>query len=274
MRDVLYSIKGPKTLFEMTWQEVAEALQETDMVLVVLGSTEQHGPHLPLGTDTMQAVELSKRTVTQLEANGIMAVVAAPIPFGMSSFHMGFPGTITLRVTTYYELVMDVCRCLYTHGFRRFVFPLSHGGNYAMMQVIAQQLVDETEDARTLVLNWVPLEVSEYPVLANALKAEGHGGGTEISRQLATHPELVEMANARAYHPKEGEEQATRDHPLLGGAIFTPFGPARRFREAFPRGFIGDPNLATAEIGNELYQIAVDWMCAAIEKAFGTKTSA
>ncbi len=270
MREVLYSIKGPKTLLEMTWEEVAQALQETDIVLVVMGATEQHGPHLPLGTDTMQAVELCKRIVTQLAGDDISAVVSAPIPFGMSSYHMGFPGTITLRPTTYYELAMDVCRCLYTHGFRRFVFPLGHGGNYAMMQVIAQQLVDESEDAQALVLNWLPSISSAYPALAKTDKPEGHAGGREISRQLDTHPELVQMEGARAFYPEAGGEQAKPDHPLLGGGVFKPFGPARRYREAYPHGFVGNPNLATAEIGGKLYQIGVDWMCEVIRAEFGT----
>ena len=99
MEEVLYTIRGP-TMFEMTWEEVGEALKETDMVIVPTGATEQHGPHLPLGTDTMGVVEFARRTAAQLEEEGIKALVAPPVPFGISSYHMPFPGTISLHNTT------------------------------------------------------------------------------------------------------------------------------------------------------------------------------
>ena len=70
-REPLYTIYGPKTMFEMTWEEVQEALEKTDIVLLPIGSVEQHGPHLPLGSDSMQAIDIGRRA--QQQRAGAMA---------------------------------------------------------------------------------------------------------------------------------------------------------------------------------------------------------
>jgi creatinine amidohydrolase len=266
MREVLYTIRGPKTMFEMTWEEVGEALKETDMAIVPLGATEQHGPHLPLGTDTMGVVEFARRTAAQLEEEGIKALVAPPVPFGISSYHMPFPGTISLHNTTWRKLVLDVLHSLYTHGFRRFVLPLGHGGNWSMMLVVSQQFMDETEDAKVLVLNWLPVLVADYPEVFPTGKREGHSGAGETSRMLATHPELVQLQRAQVYYPETMEEGEPPDHPLMGGGVLA---PKSSMKDATPIGSVGDPNLASAELGDRFYQKGVDWVCGQIKKELG-----
>ncbi|MBC8492437.1 MAG: creatininase family protein, partial [Chloroflexi bacterium] len=94
--EILYTVRGPKTLEDMTWEELSEVLKETDIVIVPVGSTEQHGPHLPLATDTIQATEIAKRTVVRLAEEGIKVVAGPTIPFGVAPYHMSFSGTITL----------------------------------------------------------------------------------------------------------------------------------------------------------------------------------
>jgi len=80
----------------MTWEEAEEALQETDIVVLPIGSTEQHGPHLPLGNDALQVRERARRIVVKLEEMGVKAVAGPLIPFRTASYDMSFPCTIYL----------------------------------------------------------------------------------------------------------------------------------------------------------------------------------
>ncbi len=89
-QDILYSQKGPPTLDEMTGPEVQAALAKTDVLLLPVGATEAHGAHLPLGADSFEARENCRRAAIRLEALGCPVVIGPVIPFGTSSFHLGF----------------------------------------------------------------------------------------------------------------------------------------------------------------------------------------
>jgi len=116
--EILYEVRGPKTLFEMSWPEVEAALKNTDIVIVPVGSTEQHGTHLPLGSDTLQATDMAKMVIKQLGDEGVTLCAAPTIPFGVSHAHLKFPGTITVSSETLMRVITDVCRSLHIHGFR------------------------------------------------------------------------------------------------------------------------------------------------------------
>jgi creatinine amidohydrolase len=118
MNQYLYGFKPPKTLYEMTWEEAQEVLRETNLVILPTGSTEQHGPHLPLGNDALQVREMARRIVVQLGEKGVKSVAGPLIPFGVASYHMPFPGTISLQASTFQTLMFEVCMSLYRHGFR------------------------------------------------------------------------------------------------------------------------------------------------------------
>jgi creatinine amidohydrolase len=266
MSNYLYGFKLPKSLFEMTWEEAQEALQETNIVVQPTGSTEQHGPHLPLGNDALQVREFSRRIVLKLDEMGVKSVIGPLIPFGIAPYHMSFPGTISLKATTFQALMFEVCFSLYQHGFRKFVFPLGHGGNYGSMMAVAQKLVDETEDAQTLVLNWLPMIHDYYPKLLHSKKKEGHSGEPETSRLLVIHPELVEIKRARAFYSEKAYKAESKDHPLLGGGILK---PTRSMKDVTPYGSVGDPALADPEVGEKLLDIMCSWMANAVINAFG-----
>ena len=132
---ILYVQKGPATLTEMSGQEVREALKHTRAILMPLGATEDHGPHLPLGTDSMEAREICRRTAVRLEELNCPVVVGPVIPFGTSSFHMAFPGTVSIRSGTLTRLLFEVCMSLYEGGFRDFILIHGHDGNLPSMMV-------------------------------------------------------------------------------------------------------------------------------------------
>lgn len=115
-------------LSEMTWLEIEDRLKESNIVIVPIGSTEQHGPALPLNNDAFIATQFAKRTAERLW-DSIKVVVTPPITFGYSLHHMGFKGTITLRESTLTDVIIDICTSLATHGFKKIILINGHGGN-------------------------------------------------------------------------------------------------------------------------------------------------
>jgi creatinine amidohydrolase len=268
--EILYTVKGPKALPDMTWEEVSEILEETDIVIVPVGSTEQHGPHLPLSTDNIQATELAKRTAARLAEEGIKVVAGPTIPFGTAPYHMPFPGTVSLSVDTLRAVIKEVCKSLYQHGFRRFALLLGHGGNMATMQVATEELAMELPDARVVFLNDMPDRWGRGYIaeLLTSEKAEGHSGEGETARILLTHPDLVQMDRARVYYLEKADQEEHDDQPLLGGGMSV---PVKSWKAVTPYGSVGNPKLATAETGQKLYDLEVDWFVAAIKHTLLTE---
>jgi creatinine amidohydrolase len=262
-REVIYSVRGPKGLSEMTWEEVAEKLKRTDLIIVPVGSTEEHGPHMPLAADTIQGVEVSRRVVASLATEGIHAVAGPAIPFGVSLHLMDFPGTITLTPATLETLIKEVCGSLIKHGFRKIVLLVSHNENVGAVYAATQE-VSQQPDVRALVVNWAPPLRQQYPRLLKS-KSGGHGGEGETARVLACMPELVRMERAQAYIPKS-REKLDGDEPIDmgGGVLDLPHG----MKEVTPIGCMGDPTVATAETGEKCYDFIVDWTCQVIKRHF------
>src|SRR5690606_15461450 len=104
-------------LTEMTYRNVAEYLRHDDRILLPFGSTEQNGPHLPLGSDTLVAEAIAFRA-----AQATKVLVGPTIPWGNAAADMSYCGTLSLGPDTVTALIRDLCRSLKAHGFRRLVF--------------------------------------------------------------------------------------------------------------------------------------------------------
>ncbi len=117
-----------RNLFEMTRPEVEQAIASgIDTVIVPFGSTEQHGLHLPLGTDAILGEALGDRVARSLGN----ALLAPGLPIGCSEHHMDFAGSMTLSQETFIQVVADLCRSLAHHGFKHIALIPTHGGNFA-----------------------------------------------------------------------------------------------------------------------------------------------
>ena len=277
MRSNLYSIRGPKSIPEMTLQEVEEILAAgVDTVVMGTGSLEAHGPHLPLGCDTFQVTEFVKRTVAKLNEQGYRAVAGPTIPFGMSIYYQDVPGTCTISPETLKALIKEVCLSLHHHGFKKFALVLGHGGNYVGMMDAAQDLIIET-DADYLVLNWVPQLEYEIKAVKETDGADGHAGEINSSIMMAVHPELVEKERMPPeYQPPsrdemtyssqvvaEGMEVSEDDipfatSPLAGGGVFLPL--RDYIAETGGTGIVGNPHLASIEKGEAAIEIITNWL--------------
>jgi len=264
----LYVIYGPKTLTEMTSAEVAEALTRTETLLLPVGATEDHGAHLPLGTDAFEAREICRRAARRLAERDCPVVVGPTIPFGVSPFHMGFPGTVTLTSSTLILLIKEVAMSLYTHGFRNIALVHGHDGNLPQMMTAAQDLVSETEDLTVVVMNWIVELAKAYAAgLGRSRKGESHGGEGETARLLVTHPELVDVEKGKAFYlkPEDLRKIQSPEHMKTGGGLFY---PTRSYKALTPVGSIGDPSLATEETGQAGYDVIVDWITRIVARDF------
>ncbi len=116
------------SLAKMTWEEVEKRLEESGVVLVPVGSTEQHGPALPVDNDHYIATEFATRTAERIW-DEMKVTVAPTVVYGFSQHHMEFPGTVSIREQTLSMLLVDICRSLHTHGFDPIILLNGHGGN-------------------------------------------------------------------------------------------------------------------------------------------------
>ncbi len=266
MKEVRYEVKGAKALPEMSWVEVEEALKRTDIVIVPVASTEAHGPHLPLSADCIHGTDLARRTAKMLAEEGIEVVAGPTIPFGITPGLLSFPGTICLRNRTAIELIKDVCRSLDHHGFKKIILALAHGGNYATMQVAAEELKDEIE-ADVYFVTILKIMESHYEEILHSERPteEGHSGEGETSRIMAIVPELVQMDHAETFYPERPPKPKIvgDDAPLHGGGWAV---PARDYREILPKAFRGNSKLATKEVGEKLLDLRARWLADVIKR--------
>jgi creatinine amidohydrolase len=172
----------------MSWKEVEEALERTDMVIIPVGSMEQHGKHLPLGTDSYGAIEVCKLIAQRTEV-----LVAPAVLAGLSEHHMGFPGTLTLRPETLEAVVFDVAQSLIRHGFTKIIIYNGHGGNTTSVNSVIEK-INQTTPATAVLLNDVelPEEVDPEP----PIPYDWHAGEEETSYMLYMTPSLVDMSHA------------------------------------------------------------------------------
>jgi len=179
----------------MSWVEAKEYFVKNDIAILPVGSTEQHGPANPLGTDHLVAKaiaeEVAKRT----------GVICLPmVPFGVSSHHRQFWGTIYISPRTFKEYVKEVCLALKYYGVDKIVIVNGHGGNLATLSEMARELREK--GVFVSVFQWWPAASKLEPDLFKP-EERRHAGAEETSVNIALHSHLVNMENAVDEKPKE-----------------------------------------------------------------------
>ena len=184
-------LKVHNYLPHMTRPEVEDFLTRSDMVIIPVGALEQHGTHLPIGTDHLNGLERAKRLALRTD----VLVVPILLP-GQSPYHMGFPGTVTLPSTLVQEVYVESVKSLIRHGFKRFLMLNAHGGNRAITTFIVDRINQETAGiAVDLGAVVGPFRTPAPPVAAPAGPAvlDRHGGTGETSNSLYLIPDLVDL---------------------------------------------------------------------------------
>ncbi|RLA32351.1 MAG: hypothetical protein DRR15_11880 [Gammaproteobacteria bacterium] len=176
----------------MTVPEVEALLQKTDMVIIPVASLEQHGNHLPIGTDFINGVERSKLIAQERDI-----LVAPVLMAGQSPYHMGFAGTITLRAETILQVHMEAVESLIRHGFKRFVIMNAHGGNRAISTLLVDQ-INQTTAGVAVSFGVAVRPFMEPSGAAPSTVLDRHGGTGETSNSLYLMPDLVQLDKAVA----------------------------------------------------------------------------
>ena len=204
----------------MSWFEVEQALKHTDMVIIPVGSIEQHGRHLPLGTDSIGAIETCKLIAQETD------VIIAPVVLaGLSEHHMGFPGSITLTPATFEAVLFESAQSLIRHGFKKIMIYNGHGGNTRSCENVLQKINQETE-ASAVFLNTITVPQLDPP--EEEIPFDWHAGEGETSSMLYLSNSLVDMS--RAEKPKLSLPK-TADKALKNtGADLTQVAMANLFR--------------------------------------------
>jgi creatinine amidohydrolase len=237
--------KRAYVLSEMTWPEAKEALDQTQVALVPVGSFEQHGPNGTFEVDTGRAEGFGKLLAARLYPK---AVLAPTIAFGVSYHHMNFPGTVTLQHETFMALVYDVVWSLHQHGLEKFFLLNGHGGNIPALGVLIVKLREELG----VKVAWTSFTSLARDVIGERVKSEskGHACEGEISQALYLAPQTV-----RREALGRGEFQGY-PYELLGEGYN--LGYAYRFDEITANGALGDARLASKELGQEIVESALE----------------
>ncbi|MFW5904092.1 MAG: creatininase family protein [Candidatus Saliniplasma sp.] len=231
---------------EMSWLELQQSIEQGyDTVLILMGSIEQHGPHLPINTDTLIAEELGVRTAEKL-GDALLAPVIRP---GCSRHHMEFPGTVSISSRTFKEIVTDYCLAYEKHGFKNIVLIPYHGGNYEPVEEIETELRYKLKKSNLVLV--ADLEKS-MQLMNNGMKEAGfdfeepviHAGATETSILMAIDEKLVR---------KERMEKGHIGNLSIAN-LFT-----KGLKYYTENGVLGDPVKANKEAGEIILESIVDW---------------
>jgi creatinine amidohydrolase len=230
---------------EMTWQDVADGGADRARWIAVLplAAVEQHGPHLPLGVDTFIAESYLARVRQRLPEQ--LPVTFLPVQrIGVSLEHVAFPGTLTLSAATAVAAWTELGESLARAGIRKLVLVTSHGGNVAVMELVARDLRARF-GMLAVTVGWHRFG---YPndVFAGEEKRHGiHGGDIETSLMLAGKPETVHMQKAPKATP--ATVAMAKEYTWLGA--YRPAGFAWMTQDLHPSGAVGDATLASASKG-------------------------
>ncbi|HEX7790224.1 MAG TPA: creatininase family protein, partial [Afipia sp.] len=220
-----------------------------------LAATEQHGPHLPLGTDVMIGEAYLAR-VRELLPAAIPAVFLPLQPVGISTEHIDFPGTLTLPTKVALSSWMALGESVARAGARKLVMVTSHGGNSAAMQLVAQDLRAQHK-MLVVTTSWSRFGTPDGLFDADELRHGIHGGAVETSIMLAKYPQAVRKDAIADFKP--ASVQIEKDHRFLSTQRPAPF--AWQAQDLNPSGAIGDATKASAAKGERLLEHGARAFC-------------
>lgn len=232
--------------------DIEEHIKKSDIVVVPVGSCEQHSRHLPLSTDMYPCLEISKRACEEAD------VLFTPLqPFGYTPHHMGGAGTITLKPSSVMGLYYDIGRSLIHHGYNKIMFVTGHASNLKIMDPVMRKLRYTTG---ALVLCYKPWAERYLGLLSDILKGSvedtpgWHAGESETSAMLYLTPEYVRMDRAmkeKAHKPKILPDAFMKydGAPDIAFQGYEYFSMSLEHREFTDTGCMGDPFAGSAETG-------------------------
>jgi len=245
-----------KKFQNQTWEEAREAIARGVVVILPVGSTEAHGPHLPLATDVIISEEMSRRAAEKLSARGIETLVLPAISYSVTEFSVDFPGTISIKKETASALIRDICTSLYEQGARLIAIANSHlePEHVASINEAIEAVKQETGRAVAFPdkrrRRWAEKLTEEFR------RGDCHAGSYETSLVMAARPELV----------REDIRQSLERVPISiaekikeGASNFTEAGGTEAY--------FGDPRGASQVEGEAMYEALSDMIATAVIEA-------
>jgi creatinine amidohydrolase len=224
-----------QSISDLSSPDVAELIGRSRTAVVPFGSVEQHGPHLPCGTDTIAAEVVAEAVATE------MGALYVPFgPYGVTPIHAGHPGTVNLRRSTFEALLTDVCEELIAMGVDRFVFVNWHEGNIASMDGVATEVQDRHPGVYVVTAHACYTAQRVYAGRGGELT---HGGGIEALAVMAHDPSLVRVE--RAGHATRPDHAIALDDMRRSKEMY---GYITDVTEIDDQGWYGDPAWATPEL--------------------------
>src|SRR6478672_3322505 len=228
-----------------TWPEVEAYLEQSQGIILPIGSTEQHGPTGLIGTDAICAEAIARGV-----GEATKAIVGPTINVGMALHHTAFPGTISLRPSTLIQLIGDYVTCLAKSGFNKFFFINGHGGNIATLKAAFAETYAHLADLNLPNANQVQCQVGNWFMCGSVyqLAKELYGN------QEGSHATPSEVAVTQYVYPEAIKQAPLSPEVSSGHRIYG----AADFRQHYPDGRMGsNPALATPEQGKQFYELAV-----------------
>lgn len=249
MQDTAWST-SPAAWLTKPYSEIIDiATEDGSLLLVPVGSLEQHGYHLPVATDTLLVKAVAHAGADRV-VESLPILVTPVIWSGRSPHHLPFGGTVSLTTETLLEMLSEVADTALENGFDALLFLNGHGGNMSVISDAVSKVGDQYPECDVLGLTYFHLAES---VIADIRESEtggiSHGGEFETSLMLHLYPELVNEDRMEGTRRDESYDRGRQDLFADG-----PLAVYRTFDEYSDSGAIGVPELATAEKGRELFE--------------------
>jgi creatinine amidohydrolase len=227
-------------LENLSYPEVELYLKKKDIILVPVGSVEQHSPYGLIGTDFITAEHVARQAAKAMDI-----LVAPTVCYGVSPHHMAFPGTISLSPDTLIAVVCDVVQSLVTHGFRKIILINGHGGNIAPIQVALVRLKAKSIQGIFQLASWYVLPgVREICTELYQDQDGNHATASEVAITMTNRPQVFKT---------KATKPATVERPNYNWPL-----SAEEFRKTFPDGrMLSAPWLATEAHGQQIVDVAV-----------------
>ncbi|HEY3060961.1 MAG TPA: creatininase family protein [Chloroflexota bacterium] len=243
----------------LTSPDIAALPKDRAVVVLSVASVEQHGPHLPVITDSLVGQTVLARALERLDPAAQVWVVP-PLCYGKSNEHRPFAGTLTLSAQTLAAVVRDIAASLARAGFRRLVLLNSHGGNPPVLDYIARDVHEETG------MMLFSIMISRMGITEDVKNAEEfawgiHAGEGETSWVLAIAPELVHMERTADLGEYPRMPNGVQHLAIRGPVAFSWL-----TAELNPAGVLGDPRGATAEQGEAYLRPTVEKLAGVLEE--------
>jgi creatinine amidohydrolase len=251
-------VSGETKLARLSWSEIAELDRDRTVAVLPTAAVEQHGPHLPLETDAFLCTRVAEESAVRAQREGPV-LLAPTLPYGSSTHHMAFAGTLTLRAETFLAAVGDLCGSLVEHGFRRLLVVNGHGGNSALGREAVQQLANRAPVLAACVDYWALARETAAEVRESPAGGMAHACEFETSLMLRLRPELVRREFVRREIPEPRFSQERLELASPG-----PVAAGWQTHWLSSSGVLGAPDLASAEKGERLFEACVEGLTALI----------